>query len=139
MKLVRVRVGDSEAKVIVGDGFVEVKESVCPYRLAKTLRKLVYGVKVEGYYGSIVVVPRRKSGLTPLGKKLVRRYFPRYAHLIRNQIPLVLLALVVGIAVVCNVNPNLPLCKALTESYWKVILPILALGLGMYVAKEVVS
>jgi len=128
----RLRIDGKEITVEIKDEVNAVRIKCCTTRLRKILNKLTYGVRVFRYYDGVYVIPEKKSGLTKLGKKIIRKYFPEYYGLANyNQIPLIILAIIVGIALYCDMAPGSSLCKGITESWWRVVLPTVALGLGI--------
>ena len=127
----------SEIKVpVYYDGkCVYVDSTLCPSKVQKHVNRLAYGVKVFSDGDKICAIAEERSGLTLRGRKLLKEYFGDDVY--KNQLPIYILAVVLGIAVLCNLYPDLPLCKGLEDLFWYVIIPVLALSIGLYAGKAV--
>jgi len=134
----RVRIGKFTIPVESMGNALAVK-GYCP-KVRRIVEKLTYGVKVYRVGDRTVFIPSRRSGLTELGKAIIRKVAPRYARLAElNQISMIILAIVVGLAVLCSTAPNNPICRQLATGWEKVILPLLAFGIGVGLMYKVIS
>jgi len=132
-----VEVGGVKIPVVIDEGSntVMLKGN---YRINRELvERLTYGVHVTSCCNAAIVLP--KSGLTEEGKQVIRAVYPQASEEVinHNPLPLVILAIILGLAVVCNWQPEFPLCKGVSDVFWKVLMPIAAFGFGAWVGYEV--
>jgi len=110
------------------DGAI-VLHSRCPECLKEVLDRMFYGVEVVSDGEAIYIVPTEKSGVREEYKPFFKQYLdPELVE--HNQLPLIVLALGVGIIALCQVFPEAPICKAISGYTWDVLMPLLTFGLG---------
>jgi len=131
-----LRYGSVEVPVYFRNGVVYAyaPSAVCARKVREAVRKFAYGVDVRRLNNTYIYATRSpRSGLTPAGKKLIRRVAPQYSELAEhNQIELVILGILVGLFILCQLMPEAPICKALGELWWKVVAPSLTFVFGAY-------
>lgn len=111
------------------DGALVLRSSCCPEHLRENLQKMFYGVEVVSDGEVIYIVPTERSGVREEYKPFFKQYLD--SNLVEhNQLPLIVLALGVGIVVLCQVYPDAPICKAISGYTWDVLMPLLTFGLG---------
>jgi len=111
-----------------------IVNSQCPSKVKQLLDRFTYGVEVASEGDTLIAVPLQKSGLTEEGRQLVSSVYPEAGDLIyHNPLPLIVLAVVLGVIVLCQIYPEAEICKGISEAYWKVLLPLLAFGLGLFI------
>lgn len=145
MQSVKLRIDNYEFQGILDENSVAIKIAPCLAKNAKDkIKKYTYGVMVDFDDKYIYFTRMPKSGLTDAGKSVINKIAPNFADKVdNNPIELYILAIIAAFVLVCSMNPEAPLCKTVTEtaqqSWWYVILPLTAFGIGAYIAYKVLG
>jgi len=110
------------------DGALVLYSTCCPERLRERLSQMFYGVEVVADGEVVYIIPTEKSGVRDEYKPFFRQYFGELAD--HNSLPLIILAVGVGIVALCQIYPEAPICKSIAGYTWDVLMPILTFALG---------